>query len=49
MAHRREHTSNAQPLPVHRRWSPLPSPSVRHEPTLQEHGYGIVYHAMCLY
>jgi len=45
VAHRRVHASNALPLPVRRRWSPLPSPSVRHQPTLQDHGYGLVYHA----
>jgi len=25
------------------------SPSARNQPTLQNHGYGLLYHAMCLF
>ena len=50
IAHRREreHASNALPLPARRRGSPLPSRSAR-LPTLQDHRYGLEYHAMCLF
>ena len=34
---------------VGRHWSLQVSPSVRHQRTLQDHGYGPVYHAMCLF
>jgi len=49
IAHRREHASSALPLPVCRRWSALTSPSATHQVTQQDHGYGLVYHAMCLF
>ena len=35
-------------LPVCRRWSPQASPA-RHQRTLRDHGYGLVYHAICLF
>ena len=39
------------PLPVRRRWSPLPCPAARHHPIglLQYQWYGLVYHATCLF
>jgi len=43
-----EHDFNALLPPVRRRWSPLSSPSARHNPKLQDRGYGLVYHVMCL-
>jgi len=49
LPHQREHASNVLPLPARRRWSPLSSPSARHQRTLQDHGYGLVYRALCLF
>jgi len=41
--------SNALPLPVSRRWSLQASSTARHQRTLRDHGYGPVYHAICLF
>jgi len=41
--------SNAQRLSVHRRWSPQTRPPARHQRTLRDRGYGLVYHAICLF
>jgi len=41
--------NNALPLPVRRRWSLQAIPSTRHQRTLRDHGYGLVYHAVCLF
>ena len=32
---------------AHQRIIPLTTSSARNQPTLQDHGYGPVYHAMC--
>jgi len=39
IAHRREHASNALPLPVSRRWSPLASHQPGIQRTLWDHGH----------
>jgi len=39
--------SNVPPLPVSRRWSPTLQPGIQQ--TLRDHGYGLVYHAICLF
>ena len=51
IAHRREHAFNALPLPASRCWSPLASPfsQLGNQRTLRDHGYGLVYHAICLF
>ena len=41
-------TSNALSLPVRRRWFPQASSPARHQRMLQDHGYGLVYHVICL-
>ena len=46
ITHHREHASNAQPLPVRRRWSPIASSQPDTSQTLQDHGYGLVHHAI---
>ena len=42
IVHQHKHASNVLPHPI-------PSPSARHQRTLQDHGYSVVYHAMCLF
>jgi len=41
--------SNALPIPLRRRWSPQASPPARHQRTLRDHGYRLVYHMICLF
>jgi len=42
IAHLRDsRTRQCLPLPVRRRWFPLSSSSARHQPALQDHGYGL--------
>jgi len=40
--------SNVLPLPVHRCSSPQASLPARNQRTLRDHGYGLVYHTICL-
>jgi len=49
IAHRHEHVSNALPLPISRRWSPLASHQPSIQRTLRDHGHGLVCHAICLF
>ena len=49
IVNRCEHSSNVLLLLVHRADLHLTSPSARLQPTLQHHGYGLVYHVMCLF
>jgi len=49
IAHRREHASDALPLLVHQRWSPLASHQPGIQWTLRDHRHGLVCHAICLF
>ena len=43
--------ANVNKQPAQRAWSSLPTrlASARHQPTQRDHGYGLVYHAMCMF
>jgi len=47
--HSHKHASNALLFHVSRRWSLLASHQPGIQQTLQDYGYGLVYHAVCLF
>jgi len=49
IVHCGKHAFNALPLPVRQHWSPQASLSARHQRTLQDHGYDLMYYALCLF
>jgi len=49
IAHRYEHVSNAPPLSVSRRWSPLASHQPGIQRTLRDRVHGLLCHVICLF